>query len=229
MISIEKIFVAQNTIDTTTLFSIRRRLAQESREQTKQRLGLSRTHYLCFIGEVEKRKNPFVILDLLLRLRDDGLDMGAIIIGDGPLLTSLRQRATELGLSDVHMTGEITALEDSAPYIYVSDALVIPDFVGLAINQGLSLGVPLVTQYPPKVGRQHSPEIDYLIDGKTGFQAPRDDMDALADRVRRVTENRKDFYDSAVAFAEENLQPQRWVEGMISAIDFAVSHHARHH
>ena len=74
---------------------------------------------------------------------------------------------------------------EKAPYWSLAKVCLMPGLVGLAVLDSLAFGVPMVTTAYP----YHSPEIDYLTHGKTGWicdswQDPIQYADAIADLLR---------------------------------------------
>jgi len=120
--------------------------------------GLTGKHVLLFSGSLYAKKQ----VDFLLRAfsiakkRDHNLVL--FILGDGPDRQNLEALQTELYLDDVYFLGELLSLHETGKYFLLSDLLVMPGKVGLAIVHGLAFGLPLVTTQNP----YHAPEIDYL-------------------------------------------------------------------
>jgi glycosyltransferase involved in cell wall biosynthesis len=217
-----RFFHATNTLDTQTLFAARRRLEVEGLSAVRARLGLARGHYLCFIGRLHRDKQPQAVLALLQALRGRGLDVGAIFIGEGPERAALQAAAGDAAV----FTGAIDDLEASAPWLFASDILVMPHWAGLAVNHGLALGLPILTQADAPGLPAHPPEIAYVRDGDTGFVVPYGDAAALADAAARLIAERGRFRTQAIAYAESRLGIDDWVRGMCMAIEAGRRHAA---
>lgn len=105
---------------------------------TRDAIGCTTRHLLGHIGPLAKHEGAGDLLDLLARLRRDGVDAGLLIVGSGAPAgptgantangceDRLRARAAELGIAgQVILVGAIP--EDRAgPYYSLLDALVLP-------------------------------------------------------------------------------------------------------
>jgi glycosyltransferase involved in cell wall biosynthesis len=52
------------------------------------------------VGRLDPEKNPLLLLEVLRRLREEEPRWHLTVVGDGPLLQSLRERAADLGVAD---------------------------------------------------------------------------------------------------------------------------------
>lgn len=213
----ERVFVARNTIDIDALAAIRERLDARGRAAVRAELGLTRDHYLCFIGRLAPDKLLDRLLDVVEVLRRRGRSVGAILVGGGPDRARLEARAGAGG--DVVFTGPLPRWEESSPYLYASDVMVIPGMVGLAVNHAFALGLPVVTREQDENPPYHSPEIDYLQHGRTGFQVPGSSPEALADAVERVLADREAFSRRAIEYARAHLRPEHFAAGVRDAVE----------
>lgn len=219
----ERLFVARNTLDTGPIAELRREFAATGVTRLRRDLGLERSRYLSFVGRLEERKKPWVLLDVHEALRrDEGLDVGLLVVGDGPLRPALEDRADRRGLDDVHFVGAKYGRE-AAKYLFASDVMVMPGWLGLAVVHAFALGVPVVTQRggPGLLG--HPPEAGYVRDGENGFMTPEGDLAILVEAVGRVLDGREEFSRSAAAFADENLSLEGMVDGFREAVRFAAA------
>jgi rhamnosyl/mannosyltransferase len=116
------------------------------------------------------------------------VDGRLVVIGDGPLLTSLSARARRLGLSSkVTFAGEI-ANEALGPYYHGASVFVLPSIArseafGIVQLEALACGVPVVnTRLPSGV-----PEVS--LDGVTGLTVPPGDARALARAITALLDD----------------------------------------
>ena len=83
--------------------------------------GGTRVPILLFAGRMVRYKG----LDVLMRALP-GLDVETVLVGDGPLRSSLEALATELGIADrVRFVGKVTD-EELLAWYHASDAFVLP-------------------------------------------------------------------------------------------------------
>lgn len=219
----EKLFVATNTLDTELLGKLRKDLEDEGRQTVKQRLGMNRDHYLCFIGRLIPSKQPERVLDVLRLLqRQMGATVGAVFIGDGPEKAELVRKASAYGLEGVHFPGAISDWSRSASYLFASDVLLNPGEVGLSVNHALSFGLPIITQDSDSNGPFHGPEAAFIRQGETGYCIPKDDLSLMVSRITDILRDRSRWYGQAVAYAANELSVDRMIEGMVGAMTYVT-------
>ena len=121
----------------------------------------------AFVGKLIEKKRPGDFLEGVRRYlqQDEGRDIHALVVGDGPLRNSLRKTADSLG-DRVHFTGFINQSEIPA-YYRTADVVVLPSDAreswGLVVNEAAACGRPAVVS--EEVGCRPD-----LIDNKyTGF------------------------------------------------------------
>ena len=221
-ISNEACFVAPNTLDTNKLFRLKRELASERKQAVRSRLGLPENgKTVVFVGRLIKEKRVEVLLDLHKSLSTVG-NATLVIIGDGPERAKLEARIQHERLTNIFMLGRISELEDSAPWIYASDVMVCPGYVGLNVNHAFCLGLPIVTcKSPDPRIRYHSPEIAYLQPGMNGMMAEYGDLNALVNATQTVLKKQVDFSLHAYEYAQSHLQLDRMIDGLVQAIEYA--------
>ena len=214
------VFTARNTIDATTLVKLKDDCELDGKENIKRRLGLSKTYYLCYIGRLLKEKRIDLFLKTLHFLQGKGLDIGAIIIGEGPLLPDLKLLGTRLDIKHVHWMGRIDSYSESAPFLYASDIQLIPGAVGLSFNHGLAFGLPLVTCVTSKDGPFHGPEIDYMVEGFTGAMVDSEKVEYIAETVIGVIQNLHHYKKESLNYFHTKLGVNSFLSGFMGAINF---------
>ncbi|UVT14503.1 MAG: glycosyltransferase family 4 protein [Nitrospira sp.] len=149
-----------NTIDVEELHRAHAELSKAQRMDLRRKLMLEGKHVLLFLGRLYAEKKADFLLEAFAILKKSYPDVALLIIGDGEERNRLQHMARDLELQDVHFFGEIVDPKETAAYCSLSDLLVIPGLVGLAIVHGFAFGLPLVTTDFPG----HSPELDYLTE-----------------------------------------------------------------
>lgn len=141
---------------------------------------------VVFVGALTDQKQPHRFVDVVAALRSSGRDIEALLIGDGPLRSTLAGPAHDAG---VELLG---SRSDVAELLRGADVMVFPSLPtgegmpGVLIEAGLS-GVPVVATDVPGVRT-------VLDDGTTGHVLGVDDLDGmvaavdalLADEGRRL-------------------------------------------
>lgn len=215
-----KLFVAQNTMDTRTLFGLRESLDKEGRDTVRRRLGIGTDRIvLVFVGQLIPRKGTKELLQVFGRLQSDR-KATLIVIGNGPERAPMEDYVAANHFEDVRFLGAMPLLESSAEYIFAADAMVIPGYVGLAANHSLCLGVPLVTQAAPGNIPFHGPEIESIVDGENGLVTERN-LRSLEEGLRLVLKERTRFSDNALIYARRHLTSENMVQGLVDAVRHA--------
>jgi glycosyltransferase involved in cell wall biosynthesis len=216
----ESIFVAQNTLDVNYLFKIRRKLDNIGRKLIKQSLNLRQKNYISFIGRLSPNKLVDELINVYVLAKNKIPDLGLIIIGDGEKRLSLEEFILNEKIEDIVFTGTLDDWRESGKYLYCSDVMVIPGAVGLSVNHSLSFGVPVITSEQNKDGPYHGPEIEYILDGMTGFKCKNGNHNEFVRALEQVFKNKKYFYNQSIKFCEGNLLLENMVNGIVDAIKF---------
>ncbi len=159
---------------------------------------------VVFCAKLIGRKAPQDLLDAFAQSltpvpAQATADRYLVIVGDGPLGESLRQRAEALGISDrVRFLGWVNYSQ--LPQVYAaSDLLVHPaehEPYGLPVNEAMICGIPVVVS--DRVGAHH----DLVRAGETGFVYPAGDVAALAQILRTLLGDRDTLRRMGVAAAQ---------------------------
>jgi len=168
-----KLFVAPNTLDTNSLILIRDKLEKEGIQALKKKLNIPFKYVLIFIGRLLTEKRPDIFLDIIQNLRQTFHDnIGGIIIGDGPERKNIEEKINHDGLQnnmillgaryDDFLTGQ---------FLFVSDIMLMPGALGLSINHSFCFDCPVVSFERTNSGPFHGPEIEHVINDKTGYLA----------------------------------------------------------
>ena len=162
----QKVFVARNTIDTSELLTLYTRHQTAGKEKIKQELGITHHKNIVFIGRLVPRKR----IDILLKafaLIPVTRDIGLQILGNGPDEALVRQYAEKY--PNIHYHGPVYDMNLNTRFLYASDLMVMPGYVGLAIVHAFAMGCPVITCVSSTGINLHSPEIEYLKHGINGL------------------------------------------------------------
>ena len=216
-----ELFVAPNTLDTGKLLSLYGDLEQEGRTAVRERLGLPASGpIVTYLGRLIKAKGLRRLVDVFGLIQERHPQATLVVIGDGPERTRLARYADRHG--GVHLLGALTDWSVSAPYLYASDVLLNPGYLGLSINHAFALGLPVVTQRSPNPRiRYHSPEIAYLEHGETGLLCPFGDVAEMANAVEVIMADRDRYSRQAADYARRFLGLDVMVDGIVRAVEYA--------
>jgi len=173
----KKMFVAQNSLDTITLLKIRDRLEKIGKERVKKQVGFTKRYNLIYVGRLLKEKEPNRLIDVYKVISKKIDNIGLHIVGNGPMMGELKMKSKNLR---IRFWGGITDDEATGKMLYASDLMVMPGYLGLSIVHSFCFDCPVVSQKQGFNGPFHAPEIEYVIDGRTGFLTPYDNNEIMA-------------------------------------------------
>jgi hypothetical protein len=101
--------------------------------------------------------------------------------------------------------------------------MLIPGYLGLAVNHAFAFGVPVVSQASPGAMRFHSPEVAYIKQGENGLLSEHGSRAAMIRALDEVLDDQKRYSRNALRFARRHLTVGRMVEGIHAAIAFAAA------
>ena len=161
----ERITDVQNAIDTRELLRARRAITDADTAAVRAEIGLPEAHVGVFVGGMYPEKRLDFLVAAAEHVRELVPDFALVLIGAGPDAHIARRAATEHDW--VHYLGPKFGTS-KVPYIAVADLFLMPGLVGLAILDSFALDAPIVTTEDAP----HSPEIDYLENGRNGIMLP---------------------------------------------------------
>ncbi len=215
-----KLFVARNTVAASALFRIRQKLEKQGQISVRVRLGLPPGRVqLLFLGSLVSEKRAAEAIEATAFLRNAGTDVGLLVVGDGPERQGLERSAVERRIP-VRFAGTVDEDERLAEHLFAADLLLLPGAVGLAVNQALALGLPVVTRRTGPNGPFHGPEIDHVCDHETGRQVTEGGVVGLASAIDEVLQERDRYATNSVAYAEAHLHERWMIEQIARALEY---------
>lgn len=208
----EKVFIAQNTIDTAPIFAQIQDM-QAKAEKIRQQLELNEKKVILYVGVIEKRKKVENLIlayrEILKRIEQP---IALLIVGGGPHLPRLRQwYAEEISLQDVHFLGEI--IEGVGAYFALCDVFVLPSEGGLALNQAMAYGKPVIAS------SADGTEVDLIQQGENGYIAAEDDISALANAMYQVLRTPAIQHEMG-KLSSQLMQEKFTLDGMVNSFVF---------
>ena len=128
------------------------------------------------VGRLDSQKNYFLLLDVCSSLSKK-YDFELWIIGDGPDRQGLEEKIQKLSIPNVKLLGN---QNNPYPYIKAADAFISVstwESYGLAIQEALILGVPVITTECPAIKEVFDTRFGLLINNT--FSALYDSMDKM--------------------------------------------------
>jgi len=214
----ERIAVLNNTIDISEEIAAHACAQTLDRSELRREFGLSADAVvLLYIGRLLAPKHVDQLIEAAREVRRSNLPVEVVIVGGGPEERNLAALAN--GASWCRFLGSIHATEPLSRVFRASDALVIPGYVGLAVNHAFAHGLPVITCHSPV----HSPEIDYVRPDGNGLILP--SLETLAHGIRRFAESAELRARLAAGALEmrEKLDLQRMVEAFDNSVARALA------
>jgi glycosyltransferase involved in cell wall biosynthesis len=214
-----RITTVQNTIDTTELRLALDAISTDDIVRTRARLSIHGNAVAIYCGGMYPNKRLDFLVHACSLIKQRLPDFEVIFIGDGP-----DQRIVENACAAnpwMHYVGPVFG-PDRAAYFAISQALLMPGLVGLAVLDSLVSGCPTFTTNIPF----HSPEIAYLEHGRNGW-ITEPDVQIYADAVVRYfteqsmqEELQEGCRASSQRYSLENMVA-RFGEGVLRCLDAA--------
>lgn len=205
----QKLFVAQNTVNTPHYLAIKDKLKIEGRDSVKKRLGFKHKFNLIFIGRMIKLKKPEFLIEIFNNIHKQlNDDLGIHFVGDGEMIPELRKIAAESGFTDnLFFHGAVYDDVKSGELLFASDLMVMPENLGLAINHAFCFECPVVSFRSTPAGPFHGPEEEYLADGETGLFVSPVECKAMSERILSYLkdENLQEIFKKNINNMVENV------------------------
>lgn len=197
----ERIFIAANAAASRPSITPPARAASFS--------GMPR---ILFVGRLQERKRVDNLLRACAALPKP-IQPSLVIVGDGPVRAELEALARKV-YPHVEFAGEHHGAE-LAPYFTAADLFVLPGTGGLAVQEAMAYGLPVI------VARGDGTQDD-LVREQNGWQVPPDDLPGLIGTLQTaltdVSRLRKMGAESyRIVFEEINLE--RMVEVFVGVLE----------
>jgi glycosyltransferase involved in cell wall biosynthesis len=171
----DKIHVIYTGVDAEEEFS-------PERVRPREDLAPGRFHVLA-PGRLVEQKDPLLMVDVALALRERGASFQIHAVGEGELEADLRRLAAERGLTDELQIHPPTT---ELPRWYATcDALLMTSIyegVPYVVFEAMAMGLPVVA--PALAGN-----VELLGESYEGLVAPRDDVEGYAERLARLSDD----------------------------------------
>lgn len=172
----KEIEVIPNFIDT-------QRFARMNKDHFKQALCPNGEKVLVHVSNFRPVKRAGDVVHVFHRLRQEGMDVKLLLVGDGPDRMTTQRLARELGVyDDIRFLGKQEPIEE---ILSIADVFMMPsgsETFGLAALEAMACSVPVVSS---DIGGL--PELN--VDGETGYLCPLGDIDALTERTRQILQD----------------------------------------
>ncbi|MGH9431536.1 MAG: glycosyltransferase family 4 protein [Terriglobia bacterium] len=140
---------------------------------------------VLYSGRLVVQKGVYVLLEAFRSISQKLLDVGLLVVGNGPELESMQTFCDRQGLKQVYFAGP-QPYERMPFYYALADVLVLPTFSdawGFVVNEAFACGVPAI------VSRVAGAWDDLIVEGETGFALEPGNAEELASKILRLIED----------------------------------------
>ena len=206
----ERVFVLNNTLDVTKIRHEINTITQEELETTRETWGLAKTDFVfLFVGRFHPRKEVPFLVTAFSRVIQKLPQAQLILVGTGVHQETVKKRVESLHLTEkVILPGAVYDSRSLSRLFLISDLITLPGQVGLTVVHAFIHGKPVLT----KKSRSFSPELDYLVDGVNGRLLPTETVEAYAEEMLRLAQERAQLaalsqraWQTAAALTMENM------------------------
>jgi len=135
---------------------------------------------LVHVSNFRAVKRPVDCVEILARVRHEGVNARLVMVGDGPELSAVRYRGEQLGMNG--NIGYVGKQANIADYMGVADVFLLPselESFGLAALEAQACEAPVIAT---RIGG--IPEV--VTDGETGFLSDIGDVEKMSGDVLRL-------------------------------------------
>ena len=202
----DKVYVAFNAVDPAPLIQAPVRPAQWSGKAS-----------VLFVGRLQSRKRVDLLLQACAALPDE-LQPHLVVVGEGPARGEFEELAQRI-YPRADFVGPKYGIELES-YFAKADLFVLPGSGGLAIQQAMAHGLPVIVAHGD--GTQ-----DDLVRPENGWQVPPDDLQAITDVLHRALSDPahlRQMGNASHRIVVDEINVEKMVEVFIRVIN---EHHQR--
>ena len=216
----DRITVMQNALDTEALRDWYADATDDDMQQVRAEYGIAGAHIGLYLGALYRGKRLNFLIEAAQHTRAVVEDFELVIAGTGPEAGLVREAAQRHPW--IHAIGPVFG-HRKAVLGRLSDVLLMPDLVGLAVLDAFALETPMVTT---AAAFDRSPEVEYLQHDVNGLVVAGDPSphaygravaDLLLDPTKLAT-LRDGCRASAGRFTVSEMA-SRCVDGVVAALE----------
>lgn len=214
-----KLFVACNTLDTKSMIQIYFKQLLIGRDNIKKKLNFNSKFNLIYIGRLIPPKNINYLLKIYNMLSSK-MDISLHIIGEGPEKILVEEQQSKS--TGIYYYGEIIDEHIVGEYLFASDLLINPGYIGLSIMHAFCFGKPVVTFEGNSLFQiSHSPEIEYLIHDYNGLILS-NDLGLACEIINKLLRNKNklDYLSNNALNTAKKYNLDNFINGFKDAIKY---------
>lgn len=175
----DKIHVFYNSLDYPRHLELREALQNKKELYTFDFFEKPTTRTLIFIGRLTFEKKLDMLINVVNQINLNQ-QLNLLIIGDGESRNQLETLIDEDSKKFIHLYGPCYDEKLIGEMLYNSYLCVSPGNVGLTAIHSLSFGTPVCTH---ENFNNQGPEVESIVDGKTGFLFEENNLDDLKNKI----------------------------------------------
>ena len=178
-----KITIVDNSIDTNEIREHVQAISMHDKFTLRRNLSIPASAVVAiYCGGLEETKRIPFLIHSAKRVHHKLPEFHLLVVGGGPERAAVESETR--GLPWIHLMGPQFGVQKSK-LLAISDVLMIPGAVGLAILDAFAAGLPLLSTRLTV----HGPEMEYLQEGVNGLLSAAD-VDVYADMTLALLRNR---------------------------------------
>ena len=190
-------------------------------QQARRSLPVEEAEDLVYAGDLIPRKGLHHLLNAFAQIEHPTAHL--YLVGpaaNADYAQALQQQAERLGIaSRVHFSGAVSQ-QGLAEYFGRSRALALPSLsegLGRVVVEAMLLGMPVI-------GSRVGGIPDMIVEGENGYLTAPDDVDSLADALRRIYRaDVKIMGAKARDFAQDFFSPEKYLNGYRQLFKIALA------
>lgn len=240
-----RIFVVRNSLDHDAQVRLHETIAPADIAAVRREFGADDpgSRLIVHSGRLERRKRLELLIEAMATHHGPSLAVGgvsphltlsrgeresppiiAVLIGDGPEESRLRELARARGVADrVYFVGPVYDEARLARLFLAADLCVAPGAVGLLAMHSLVYGTPVLTC--DNAAFEHGPEVETIVEGQTGGYFRFGDAADLAAKMHAMLFHapcKPRMSAACRAVIDEFYTPKYQEKVFLEAIDFAL-------
>lgn len=213
-----------NTLNSDAQTGQFAKLEQEGRAAVRRELAINSFAFV-YIGRLANDRGLERIPALIRCLHEKGVPVEMHFIGSGPARAGLQNELESSGVRVV-FHGTLTEEASKGRILYGCDCLLGPGPLGLAIVDALGYGCPVLALHESNFNRKHSPEIEYVKPGISGYlEQTMQEWMARALALVTSSQTAMELRNGALATFRSECQIGSQLDGARRAIDRCVAHY----
>lgn len=214
------IFISPNTVNGKK-YSDKVQEFEKKVSLIKKELSITTQKNILFVGRFIKLKSINNLIKAFARIKSEFVNVGLILVGDGPEKNYLSNFCIINGIKDVYFTGFINDENLKIKYYSISDIFVLPssfELHPLVLPEAMACSLPVIsTKVVANAG-------DLIVEGKNGYVISEENIEQLYSAIKKILldDNAKLMGVRSLQILNERCSLDIAVEGIVNSIDYVT-------